>query len=485
MANKYEPTIGLEIHVELKTKTKMFCSCLNDPLQKEPNKNICPICTAQPGSLPVINEEAIHSVIKTGLALNCKINEKTWFERKNYFYPDLPKGYQISQYEAPICSGGKLNGIRIRRIHLEEDTGRLYHSVRTSTTPGVVAIDKSFSLVDYNRAGVPLMELVTEPDIHSAEQAKNFAQDLQLILRYLGISDADMEKGQMRVEANISLNMGTKVEVKNLNSFKSVEKAIEYEIERQKEALEDEKEVVHETRGWNDGKQETFSQRIKETSEDYRYFPEPDLPPLNLDKNDIEKLKAEIPELPMARKERFVKEYKLPEKSIEVLVSFKHLGDFFEQTISELETWLEAGKIKTDLEPLIKLTANYIITEFPKFVPTTGEIKITAENFAELIYLTFIGEISSSGAQEVLKEMFKTGGDPSQIIESKNLKQVSDAGELEKIIDKIIKNNPQPVEDYKKGKETALQFLIGLAMRESKGKANPNIAGEIIKKKLG
>ena len=468
----YKPTIGLEIHVELKTKTKMFCSCLNDPLEKEPNVNICPVCTAQPGSLPVINEEAIHSVIKTGLALNCKINEKTWFERKNYFYPDLPKGYQISQYEAPICSDGKLNGIKIRRVHLEEDVGKSIHD------------RGDYSLVDYNRAGVPLMELVTEPDIHSAEQAKNFAQDLQLILRYLGISDADMEKGQMRVEANISLNMGKKVEVKNLNSFKSVEKAIEYEIERQKEVLEDEKEVVHETRGWNDSKQETFSQRIKETSDDYRYFPEPDLPPLNLDKDDIEKLKAEIPELPMARKERFVKEYKLAEKSIEVLVSFKHLGDFFEQTISELTAWLEAGKIKTDLEPLIKLTANYINTEFPKFVPTTGEIKITAENFAELIYLTFIGEISSSGAQEVLKEMFKTGGDPSQIIESKNLKQVSDAGELEAIIDKIIKNNPQPVEDYKKGKETALQFLIGQAMRESKGKANPNVAGEIIKKKL-
>jgi aspartyl-tRNA(Asn)/glutamyl-tRNA(Gln) amidotransferase subunit B len=473
MANKYEPTIGLEIHVELKTKTKMFCSCLNDPLEKEPNVNICPVCTAQPGSMPTINEEAMHDVIKAGLALNCKINEKTWFERKNYFYPDLPKGYQITQFESPLCINGKLDGIKIRRIHLEEDTGRLIHDRGTH------------SLVDYNRAGVPLMELVTEPDIHSAEQAKKFAQDLQLIFRYLGISDADMEKGQMRVEANISLNMGTKVEVKNLNSFRSVGKAIEYEIIRQQGVLEEEGKVVHETRGWNDSKQETFSQRIKETSDDYRYFPEPDLPPLSFSKEDIEKLQTEIPELPFARRERFKKEYKLSEQSADVLVSFKYLAEFFEQTVSELQAWFEAGKIKTDLDSLIKLTANYIITEFPKFVPTSGEIKVTAENFAELIYLTFIGDVSSSGAQEVLKEMFRINRDPSQIIESKNLKQVSDVRELETIIDTIIKNNPQPVEDYKKGKETALQFLIGLAMRESKGKANPNIVGEIIKKKLG
>jgi len=473
MANKYEPTIGLEIHVELKTKTKMFCSCLNDPLEKKPNVNICPICTAQPGSMPAINEEAVHDVIKTGLALNCKINEKTWFERKNYFYPDLPKGYQITQFESPLCYEGKLDDIRIRRIHLEEDVGKSIH-------------DKGdYSLVDYNRAGVPLMELVTEPDIHNAQQAKKFAQDLQLIFRYLGISDADMEKGQMRVEANISLNMGTKVEVKNLNSFRSVEKAIEYEIIRQQEVLEEDKKVIHETRGWNDSKQETFSQRIKETSDDYRYFPEPDLPPLNFTKEDIKKLKQEIPELPFARRERFIKEYScIGGLAVDIFVTFKNLGDFFEQTISELKAWLESGKIKTDIDRLIVLSANYIITEFPKFVPTTGEVKITPENFAELIYMTFIGDISSSGAQEILKEMFRTGGDPSQIVESKNLKQMSDAGELEKIVENVIKNNPQPVEDYKKGKATALQFLIGLAMKESKGKANPNIAREIIINKL-
>ena len=481
--NKYEPTIGLEIHVELKTKTKMFCSCLNDPLEKEANKNICPICTAQPGSLPVINEEAIYSVIKAGLALNCKIAEKTWFERKNYFYPDLPKGYQITQFEAPLCFKGELNNIKIRRIHLEEDTGRLMHD-----KGDLPAGRQGYSLVDYNRAGMPLMELVTEPDIHSAEQTKNFAQELQLILRYLGISDADMEKGQMRVEANISLNMGTKVEVKNLNSFKSVEKAIEYEIIRQQRILEKDDlpagrqgKVEYETRGWNDAKQETFSQRIKETSDDYRYFPEPDLPPLDIKAELIKKLQAEIPELPQARRKRFKREYKLPEKSAEVLVNFKYLADFFEHAVSELNAWLESGKIKTDINRLIILSSNYIITEFPKFVSTSREIKITAENFAELIYLTFIGEVSSSGTQEVLKEMFKTGGDPSQIIETKNLKQLSKKGDLDKIAEKIIKNNPQPVEDYKQGKETALQFLVGQAMRETKGKANPEIVAKILR----
>jgi len=485
----YKPTIGLEIHVELKTKTKMFCDCLNDPLEKNPNMNICPICTAQPGSLPVINKDAVESVIRAGLALNCQINKKSWFERKNYFYPDLPKGYQISQYEAPLCkegyleipsaSSGQVKKVKIRRIHLEEDTGKLIHDQ-----------DKDSSLVDYNRAGVPLMELVTDPDITSAIEAKKFAEELQLIFRYLGISDADMEKGQMRVEANISLresdslNMGTKVEVKNLNSFKSVEKAIEYELERQKEVLEKGETVIHETRGWNDVKQETFLQRIKETSDDYRYFPEPDLPPMTFSADEIEKLGDMVPELPQARRERFKREYGILDSSVEIFVSFKNLGDFFECSASELKAWFESGKIKTDLEKIIKLSVNYIITEFPKFVPVTGEIKITPENFAELIYLTFIGEISSSGAQEVLKEMFVGGGDPSQIIESKNLKQVSDEKELEMAAENVIKNNPRAVEDYKKGKETALQFLVGQIMRETKGKANPKVAASLIHKIL-
>jgi aspartyl-tRNA(Asn)/glutamyl-tRNA(Gln) amidotransferase subunit B len=480
--------------VELKTKIKMFCDCLNDPLEKNPNINICPICTGQPGVLPVINEQAIEYVIKAGLALNCQIAEKTWFERKNYFYPDLPKGYQISQYEAPLCKDGYLEikpstgsgqtrKIRIQRIHLEEDAGKLVHG--TSVPVNKAKTEKeNYSLIDFNRAGVPMIELVTQPDIHSAEEARKFAQELQLIFRYLGISDADMEKGVMRVEPNISLDMGTKVEIKNLNSFKAVERAIDYEIKRQKEILESGEEVVHETRGWNETKQKTFSQRIKETSDDYRYFPEPDLPPLDINKSKIEKIKSETPELPQARRERFKKEYKIPDLTIDVLTTFKHLGDFFEVSVSELKAWLETAKIKTDIDKLIKLSANYIITEFPKFISTAGEIRITPENFAELIYLTFIGEISSSGAQEVLKEMFRTKADPSQIIETRQLRQVSDEADLGKIVEKVIKNNPRTIEDYKKGKESALQFLIGQVMRESKGQANPKIVGEMLKKKL-
>ncbi len=495
---KYQPTIGLEIHVELKTKTKMFCDCLNDPLEKNPNVNICPVCTAQPGSLPVINKKAVNSVIKAGLALNCQIADKSWFERKNYFYPDLPKGYQISQYEAPLCKNGYLEidgkKIRIQRIHLEEDTGKLLHDQ-----------DEKHSLVDFNRAGVPLMELVTEPDITSAIEARKFAQELQLIFRYLGISDADMEKGQLRVEANISLlqlksqapstksqtnskfkiqntKLGTKVEIKNLNSFRSVERAIDFELERQKDVLKSGETVIHETRGWNDTKQITFSQRIKETSEDYRYFPEPDLPPLMISSDEVEKLGDMIPELPAARRRRFKEEYEITDSVIETLTIYKNLGDFFEECASELRGWFESGKIKTDLDKIIKLSANYIITEFPKYLSVEGEIKITPENFAELIYLTFIGEISSSGAQEVLKEMFISGKDPSQIIESKDLKQVSDEEELEIATETVIKNNPQAVEDYKEGKETALQFLVGQVMRETKGKANPKVLAKLIKK---
>jgi len=464
---QYQTIIGLEIHVELNTKSKMFCSCLNDPNEKRPNYNICPICTAQPGSLPVINKEAVRKVIKTGLALNCQIPEYSKFDKKSYLYPDLPKGYQISQYDKPFCKEGflKIDGkkIRITRVHLEEDTGKLVHPK-----------GKDYSLVDFNRAGVPLMELVTEPDISSAIEAKNFAQELQLIFRYLEISNADMEKGQMRVEANISLDMGTKVEIKNLNSFKAVERAIDYEIKRQQK-----EKVIQETRGWDEKKQETFSQRIKETSDDYRYFPEPDLPPLNISNKKIQELKAGVPELPENRRKRFKREYKISDSIIKVLISFKNLGDFFEQTISELKAWLKTGKIKTDIDPLIKLSANYIITEFPKL---KGEI--TPENFAELIYLTFIGEISSSGAQEVLKEMFETNEDPSNIIDKKNLRQMSDKGDLENIIEKVIKNNSQAVENYKKGKHGTLQFLIGQVMRETRGSANPKIVGKMFKKKI-
>lgn len=491
---KYQPTVGLEIHVQLKTKTKMFCGCLNEPEEKRPNFNVCPVCVGHPGTLPVINKEAVEGVIKTGLALNCEIADESWFERKNYFYPDLPKGYQISQYEKPIARNGglklkvknqKLKVIMIKRVHLEEDTGRLLHDQH-----------KTSSLIDFNRAGIPLMELVTEPDIHSAIDAKKFCEELRLILRYLGVSNADMEKGEMRCEANISLGkkegeLGTKVEIKNLNSFKAVERAIDYEIKRQSELLESSEKIIHETRGWNESKQKTFSQRTKETSEDYRYFPEPDLPPLKISKKDIEKIKAKISELPDHRRKRFKQEYNISEGDIEVLTNFKVLGDYFEKIISELKNWEKTVHKKkppaSHFYKLVKLTANYLITELKKYLSNLEDIenlKITPENFAEFITIIEQGKISSSAAQAVLKEMLETGIDPSHVIEEKDLTQVSDEDELEKIIETVIKNNPQPVKDYQRGKTTAFQFLVGLAMKLSKGKANPQIVGKLLKKTL-
>ena len=480
---KYQPTIGLEIHAELKTESKMFCDCPNNPTAQEPNIYICPICTGQPGSLPVINQKAVEYVLKTALALNCEIPEFSKFDRKNYFYPDLPKGYQISQYDKPLSVNGflEINGrkIKITRIHLEEDTGKLIHSKGAD-----------YSLVDFNRAGVPLMELVTEPDITTAQEARQFSQELQLILRYLGVSDADMEKGQMRVEANISLKdsgkkLGTKVEVKNLNSFRSVERAIEYEIKRQADLLESGEKIIQETRGWDDNKQKTFSQRTKEEAEDYRYFPEPDLPPLKIF-NLKSKILNLILELPQARRERFKKEYQLPEKDIEILVNQKKSADYFEGVCSEFNQTEEA-KEKLSLQKLYKLTANYLLTEIPRIADVLKIIdyslpeKITAENFSEFIVLIEKGEISSSAGQLVLKEMFLTGADPTHIIEDKGLKQVSSEDELTKIVEQVIKNNEQSVKDYRAGKENALQFLVGQVMRESKGKANPQIVSKILK----
>ncbi len=486
---KYLATIGMEIHVELKTKSKMFCSCKNDmELAKKPNSNICEVCTAQPGTLPVPNSEAIRFVQLAGLALNCNLLKDTKFDRKNYFYPDIPKGYQISQYDQPLCQNGflEINGkkVGITRIHLEEDTGKLTHPKGTD-----------YSLVDFNRAGVPLMELVTEPDFKNGEEAREFCQKLQQICRYLNIADADMEKGHMRCEANISVYKeeadklsGTKVEVKNINSFRFVQKAIEYEIARQIEALESGEKIIQETRGWDSVKNVTVSQRIKETAADYRYFPEPDVPPLLFDDNYIENLKKELPELPQDKLERFIKEYEIGEREAELLVSDKDLANYFEQTISELEEKIASGEIKASREKLFKLTVNYLNTEIRKHLvdlqEKIGDIKIKPENYAELIGSVADGKINSSAAQIVLEEMYKNGGDPSQIIEEKNLAQMNDDGELEKIVDKILADNETSVIDYRNGKENAFKFLMGQVMKESKGKANPQSATEMLKNKL-
>lgn len=487
----YQPIVGLEIHVELKTKSKMFCSCKNDPDEKHPNINICPICTGHPGTLPVINEEAIRKVIKTGLALNCQIPELSKFDRKNYFYPDLPKGYQVSQLYQPLSKNGFLEiegrKIRIREVHLEEDTGRLVHPAGAD-----------YSLVDFNRAGLPLMELVTEPDITSAKEARRFAEELQLILRYLDVSSADMEKGQLRVEANISLvqkegELGTKVEIKNLNSFRSVEKGIDYEIKRQTELLQSGKKITQETRGWDENKGETLSQREKEEAHDYRYFPEPDLPLLHHSPEFINGIKAEIPELPQQRRERFKEEYELGDKEIEIFVFNKELGEYFEKVMSELRNWVKEMEMKRRVErdeflKLVKLCSNYIITDLQgllKGALITGKnFRITPENFAEFITLIYEGKISSKIAKQVLGEMFRSGADPSHIIKEKGLAQIDDAAEIEKIVKEVVSKNQKSVGDYRKGKENAFQFLVGQIMIQTKGKANPQTVNQVLRRKL-
>jgi aspartyl-tRNA(Asn)/glutamyl-tRNA(Gln) amidotransferase subunit B len=457
----------------------MFCECKNElGLDRIPNTNICPVCTGQPGALPVANEKAIEYVVRAGIALGCEIAKVSKFDRKNYFYPDLPKGYQISQYDQPLCLGGflEIDGkkIGITRIHLEEDTGKLIHQK-----------GNDFSLVDFNRSGVPLMELVTEPDITSSEEAKKFCGELQLILRYVGISDADMEKGQMRCEANISISanekMGTKVEVKNLNSFKVVEKAIEYEIKRQAELLSEGKVVVQETRGWDESKMITFSQREKESAHDYRYFPEPDLPPLEIGEGFVEKLKAQLPELPAQKAKRFQKEYNISDYDTGVLVRDKKLSEFFEESLSEARELSGSG------DKIAKLTANYILTEIRKYLDEKtmiSDLKLTPENFGELMSIIDRGKINSSAAQTVLAEMIKTGADPEHIIAEKNLAQMENEGEIESIVKRIVADNSGPVADYKAGKQNALQFLVGQTMKATKGAIHPQKAMDLLKKYL-
>ena len=483
----YQPTIGMEIHAELKTKSKMFCSCPNGQgLEGEPNIHICPVCTAQPGALPVINKRAVEMVIAAGRALGCRINENTKFDRKNYFYPDLPKGYQISQYDQPLTEKGFLQvgdkKIGITRIHLEEDTGKSIHPKKAD-----------YSLVDLNRSGVPLMELVTEPEITSGEEAKEFCRELQRILRYLEISDADMEKGQMRCEVNVSVSkdskLGTKVEVKNLNSFKAVEKAIDFEIARQAEALEFGEKIVQETRGWDEAKQATVSQRVKEEAHDYRYFPEPDLPPLRLVKNSGLRIDGESVELPEEKRTRFKEEFSLTFERAKTLVNDKETAGFFEEVVSEMDSWAQDKYQQEDKTKLVKLAVNYLLVEIPKILRKHKEsfanLKITPENFAELMCLINSGAVNSSAAQIVLAQMQATGGDPGQIIEERGLNQIGEGAALEQAIEKIVEANPKAIEDYKKGKGNSAQFLLGQIMKETKGAANPQIALEIIKKKLG
>ncbi|MBI2047532.1 MAG: Asp-tRNA(Asn)/Glu-tRNA(Gln) amidotransferase subunit GatB [Parcubacteria group bacterium] len=463
---KYIPTIGLEIHAELKTQTKMFCNSKNDPDETRPNVNICPVCMAHPGTLPVINKAAVKHVLKVGMAVGGTLADFTEFDRKNYFYPDLPKGYQISQYKYPLVSGGKLAGVILERIHLEEDTARSTHDAG------------DYSLVDFNRAGVPLMELVTKPVVKTAEEASFFAKELQLLLRYLGASDANMEKGEMRVEANVSVskdtNFGTKVEVKNLNSFKSVERAIAYEIKRQGELLERGEKVIQETRGWDDNKGKTFSQRLKEESHDYRYFPDPDLPKLHINKIpefSKENLQKEIPELPWQRRERYQKEFGITKEDADMYVSDKTFGDIFEKTAQEFS----GDKI------LIKLASNYIASDLRSLIGGDSHTFINkTASFSELIKMIHEGAISSRGAKDILGVLVSEGGNPREIAGKMNLLQQSDESALKVVIQKIISENPKIVADIKNGKERAIQSLIGQGMRATHGSANPIILKRLI-----
>lgn len=487
---KYGVTIGMEVHAELKTASKMFCSCKNGlGLESEPNVNICPVCTGQPGTLPVPNRQAIEFVQRVGLALGCTLRLKSKFDRKNYFYPDIPKGYQISQYDQPFCEHGAMEidgkAFRITRIHLEEDTGKSMHPAGAD-----------YTLVDFNRAGVSLMELVTEPDFSTGKDARLFCQKLRQTLRYLEVSDADMEKGQMRCEVNISLYpegadrlSGTKVEVKNLNSFKTVERAIEYEIRRQTEALEAGEKIVQETRGWDEGKQATVSQRKKESAHDYRYFPEPDIPPFEFAAEYVEGLRATLPEMPDVKTKRFVEQYGLPEADAVILTDDRGFAAYYEAAISEIESKIQSKEMAAPIERAAKLAANYMLTEVRKHLSESGqsvtEMPITAEDYAEFIGLVADGKINSSAAQTVLAEMYKGGdNDPSHIVERLNLGQVSDQGELEKVVDAVLAANAQSVTDFKAGKQNALQFLMGQVMKETKGKANPPMVMELLKKKL-
>ncbi len=467
----YKTTIGLEVHAELKTATKMFCACKNDSDETTPNHNICPVCTAQPGSLPVINQKAVEHVLRVGKAVGATLADFTEWDRKNYFYPDIPKGYQITQYKYPLVSGGSIAGVELTRIHLEEDTGSSRH-------------DKGdYSLVDYNRAGVPLMELVTEPVIHDAETAMRFAKELQLLLRYLGASDANMEKGEMRVEANISISdtdtFGTKVEVKNLNSFKSVGDAIAFEIRRHEEVLARGEKIVQETRGWDENTGKTFSQRKKESANDYRYFPDPDLPKMKITEifgSNYEKLAA-LPELPWQKRARLQGEYGFVEHITEIYVSDVVLGSFFDQIVAL------AG---TDIE-LIKLASNYISSDIAALLKNGvgGFGKITPENFLLLMKMTKQGELSSRGAKDTLALIHKDGGDPKMVAETAGLIQKSDTDALTQIAKGVIVENEKVVAEYKAGKGASLQFLVGQGMKASKGAANPSVLADVFKQLLG
>jgi aspartyl-tRNA(Asn)/glutamyl-tRNA(Gln) amidotransferase subunit B len=477
---KYEVVIGLEVHAQLGTQTKIFCSC---PVEfgSAPNTNVCPVCLGLPGALPVLSRQAVELAIGAALALHCRVNSFSRFARKNYFYPDLPKGYQISQYDQPLAEHGYLDifagperkRIGITRVHMEDDAGKSIHDGFKDS--------ERYTYVDLNRSGTPLIEIVSEPDMRSPDEAYAYLTEMKQVLEYIGVSDCDMEKGQLRCDANVSVRLkgaekfGTKAEVKNLNSFRFLKMALEYEIRRQVDVIESGGKVVQETRLYNVETGQTVGMRSKEHAHDYRYFPEPDLVPLRISQLWLDKVKSELPELPQDRRNRFVSDYGLREYDAEVLTLTRATGDYFE----------EAVKISNDG----RATANWVIGDLMGLLKAAGkeisDSPVSSRHLGELIALIGKGELTGKLAKEILPKMFETSDAPNAIMEREGLKQISDTGALEKMVDDVLAANPKQVEQYKSGKTTVIGFLVGQVMKASRGQANPNAVNELLKNKLG
>lgn len=474
MAMKYEIVIGLEVHVEMATETKIFCACKNQ-FGSAPNTNVCPVCLSMPGTLPVLNEQAVEYGVRAGLSLGCEIPNFSKLDRKGYFYPDLAKAYQISQFDYPLCShgevelnvDGKKHRIGITRIHIEEDAGKLVHQ-------------GTESLVDYNRGGVPLMEIVTEPDFRNAAQVKAFLDTVRANMEYIGVSDCKMEEGSMRCDINISVRpqgeteYGTRTELKNINSISAAQRAIEYESKRHIEVIEDGGSIVQETRRWDDAKGKTFPMRDKEEAHDYRYFPDPDLVPVYLTDERIEEIKAAMPELPAVKRARYIAEFGLPEYDAEILTMSKYTARLFEECVA--------------IYPEAKAISNYIMVDLARLLNENNiepkDIPVTAEGLTDVLKLVQDGVINSSVGKQVFEEMFKTGKDPAQIVEEKGLKQIDNADEILSLVQQIIRDNPKPVADYKGGNAKAMTFFVGQVMKATKGKANPKTVNELVKAEL-
>jgi len=484
---KYESVIGLEVHAQLTTESKMFCSCPADYQGQSINTMVCPVCMGMPGSLPVINEKAVQLVIATGLALNCSISEWTKFDRKNYPYPDLMKGYQISQYDYPIAYSGYLDitsenilsTVRVNRVHLEEDVAKLTH---------VGSKSNARSLLDINRAGVPLMETVSEPDMRTSDQAREYLVQLRSILQFIGVSTCNMEEGNFRCDANISIrpigdsNLGSKVEVKNMNSLRAVQGALEFEFERQVKMAEKGERIIQETRGWVDDKEITVSQRSKEDANDYRYFPEPDLPPLIISKNLVDSIQGKLPELPSVRKSRYIEDYKISEYDAGLIISDINFSNFFDDAVNS------SNKASEELNTRAKTIANLLLTEVNRLLNLENilihETKLTPIAINEIAQLLEAGDINSTVGKQVLEETFNSGISPKKIVEEKGLIQITDTDSLIPVLEVVLDNNLDAVNDYINGKDTAVRFLVGQVMKETKGKANPTLVSELLVKQL-